>query len=320
MTLTASTSLDDLLRRCVRDGVITPEQAARVLDYADLPATPAPRRSALVIEALGYVGGAIVLAGSVLVGAQYWGDLETTWQLVVLAGTALALLTAGAVIPSRSGALGVRLRAVLWLASTPAVSGFLAVLGDQGLDLGDRGLPLLIASGTAAYATALWAAHRNVLQQAAMMVALAVAAATGLHRFFEAESLPGLGAWVVGVIWFSLGRAELLRPRRVVQVLGAATMIVGGMSTASSDAGMVLTLITVAAVVTVSVVVRDLPLLAVGALGALVNVPAGMSRWFPDSVVAAFALVVVGIVLVAIAVSMAVRGGRDGPRRSSSTG
>jgi hypothetical protein len=71
---------------------------------------------------------------------------------------------------------------------------------------------------------------------------------------------------------------------------------------------MVLTLLTVVAVVGAAVAVRDLALLAVGSLGALASVPAAMTKWFPDSAAAAYALVLVGGVLVAVAVVIARRG------------
>lgn len=76
---------------------------------------------------------------------------------------------------------------------------------------------------------------------------------------------------------------------------------------------MVLTLATVVAVIICSVAMRDLLLLAVGTVAALVNTPAAMTRWFPDSVAAAFALVVVGVFLLVTAVWVT-RSGQRRPR------
>jgi hypothetical protein len=301
--------LETLLRRCTEDGVITSDQADRIRAYAGAEHAPATRRSQVVVEALGYLGGAIVLAGSVLVGARYWSDLGTGWRITVLgAGTALLLLAgwfAGVALPDAARQLGARLRAVLWLVSLGCLAGLLVVLGDRVLDLGDRSMPLLVGAGCAALALALWLAHRTAVQQVAMMAGFALAAAGALHRAFAADDVPGLGVWATGLAWILLGLAGALGARRLTLVLGSAMTIFGAMLTAGSDAGMVLTLVTVAAVIAGSVLERDLILLAVGALGTLANVPAAMTKWFPDSASAAFALIAAGAALVVIAVFLA---------------
>jgi hypothetical protein len=324
MTETDQTLLHELLQRWTADGIITPDQAARMRTYVDAgepaaPAHPTPaHRPQLVVEALGYLGGAIVVAGAALIAAQYWDDLDTAWRLAALGATTLVLLAAGAAVPDALGAAGDRMRSVLWLASTAAFSGFLAVLAEGALELGSQGNLLLISSGCALYATALyalpiyttvaWAGHRAPLQQVAMMLAFALTASALINFAWVSDDLPGLGAWAVGLAWAFLGRGGVLVPGRLAVVLGSATAVFGAMLTGGSDAGMVLTLLTVVAVVGAAVAVRDLALLAVGSLGALASVPAAMTKWFPDSAAAAYALVLVGGVLVAVAVVIARRG------------
>jgi len=310
--------LETLLRRCADDGVITVDQAARIRTYAGEERASATRRSQLVVEALGYLGGAFVLAGSVLIGAQYWNALGSGWRVTVLGAGTLTMLLAGWVVAASMSApyraLGGRLRAVLWLVSLGCLAALLGVLGDQGLDLGDRGMPLLIGAGCAAYAAPLWLIHRTVVQQIAMMAAFALAAAGALHRAFAGNDLPGLGVWAAGLAWIALGRTGALGPRRLTLVLGSAMAIFGAMLTVGSDAGMALTLVTVAAVVAGSIVVRDLVLLAVGALGTLANVPVAMTKWFPDSTSAAFVLLAAGAALVVVAIVLAA-GSRRPSRR-----
>jgi hypothetical protein len=335
MTETDQTLLHELLQRWTADGIITPDQAARMRTYVDAgepaaPAHPTPaHRPQLVVEALGYLGGAIVVAGAALIAAQYWDDLDTAWRLAALGATTLVLLAAGAAVPDALGAAGDRMRSVLWLASTAAFSGFLAVLAEGALELGSQGNLLLISSGCALYATALYAlpvyttapymtapymtaggraGHRAPLQQVAMMLAFALTASALINFAWVSDDLPGLGAWAVGLAWAFLGRGGVLVPGRLAVVLGSATAVFGAMLTGGSDAGMVLTLLTVVAVVGAAVAVRDLALLAVGSLGALASVPAAMTKWFPDSAAAAYALVLVGGLLVAVAVVIARRG------------
>lgn len=311
-TVLERTPLERLLRRCVGDGVITPDQAERIRAYA-ADGAPATSRNQFVAEGLGYLGGAIVLAGSVLVGARYWSDLDTGWRLAVLVTGALVLLgsgwIAGTAMPEASRAVGGRLQAVLWLVSLGCSAGALGVLG-QALGLDGQSIPLLIGAGCASYALCLWLAHRTVLQQIALMVSVALAAAGALIRIWEEDDLPGLGVWAVGLGWIVLGRTGVLSPRRLTLVLGSAMAIFGAMLTAGTSAGMVLTLVTVAAVVVGSILLRDLALLAVGAIGTVANVPMAMTTWFPDSIAAAIGLVVAGVVLVVTAVTIAVRGHR----------
>lgn len=299
-----------LVDRWVDEGLVTPAQAARM--RADLVAEPAARRgpsASVVGEALGYLGGAIVLVGALLIGAWYWDDLGTALRVSVLVGAALALLAAGALVESR-GSAGTRLRSVLWLISTGAAAGALAVLVADVSAVGDADRFVAVAGGTTVYATGLWLAGRGVVQQAAMVVAFALTVVALLARADLADDLPGLGAWVVGVGWAAAGWLEHARPGRAVVALASVLALVGAMSTAGADAGMVLALLTVVGIVVGAVVRRDLLLLAVGTTGAVLNIPAAMTRWFPDSVAAAFGLVVVGVVLLLAAVWIGRRSGR----------
>ncbi|MBZ5741220.1 DUF2157 domain-containing protein [Nocardioides mangrovi] len=313
-------SLDQLLERWVEAGVITPVQADEMRVVAQSPAPPS-RRTPLVEEALAYVGGAVALAGCGLLAAYYWSDLASGARLGVVLGAAVALLLGGAAVPDRLGSAGRRLRGVLWLASTAAWAGAVAVLlGDvlSSADLRNETVVVLVAAATLAYAAALWAALRYGLQQAATMASAALLAAAVVDRL-DLPGEPGMGVWAVGLLWAALGLARVLSPPETPVLLGAGTAVLGAMMSSTTDAGLVLVLVTVVGVVVAAVVRRDLALLALGGLAALVNVPAAMARWFSDSTAAAIALVVVGAALVALSVVMARRGAgarSPGPERS----
>jgi len=306
--------LSVLLDRWLADGIITPEQAARMTSaatpatYVDAQQRPGRMpRGSLVVEALGYLGGVIVVTATMLILARYWSDLASGWRLTFAGGAALALLAGGAAVPARLAEVGARLRAVLWLGSTAAAAGFLAVLAVDVLDLSDDDVFLLIASGTAVYATALWLISRTVAQQLAMVVTFAVTGAAVIAQADVSDNAPGLGPWAVGLVWALLGWGGLLEPRRFALTAGSVMAIFGAMLTAGSDAGTVLTLVTVVAVIGAAIVIRDLLLLAVGTLGLLGNLPAAITRWFPDSLAAPYALLVVGALLVVVTVWIARR-------------
>lgn len=313
--------LDRLVERWLAEGVIGGDQAERMLASAGLAtegaAAPEPagagRPASVAAEALAYVGGAIVLAGCILLTAYYWADLSDPARLAVVGSAALLLLLGGLAVPRRLADVGRRLRSVLWLASTLAWTGAVAILLVDVLPrtaLGDETTAVLVAAAALAYAGALWAALRYGLQQAATMVAAAALAAALVVRL-DLPGDPGHGVWLVGVLWAGLGVARVLTPTETPIVIGAVAAVFGAMTTASTDAGMVLTLVTILAIVVAAVVRRDLVLLGVGAAAALLNLPAAMARWFAGSASAALALVVVGSVLVAIAVWMT---RRTGPR------
>ncbi|MBB3043775.1 DUF2157 domain-containing protein [Nocardioides soli] len=316
-------SLDVLVEGWLEAGLITADQADRMVAAVGRVPTTGHRLAPLAVEALAYVGGAVVLAGCGLLSASFWADLPDVARFAVVGVAALLLLLAGAAVPRRLAAAGRRVRSVLWLASTVAWAGAAAVLLDdvlasEGLDSATTAV--LVAAATLTYAAGLWAALRYGLQQAATLAAAAALAAALAVRL-DLPGEPGLGVWIVGASWFGLGWLRVITPCETPIALGAAAAVVGAMTTAASDLGMALTLTTVVAVIAAAVIRRDLVLLGLGTVAALLNAPAAIGRWFAGSAAAALVLVIVGCGLVAIAIWMARRAWprAGGPDRARST-
>jgi hypothetical protein len=300
-----SVPLTSLLETWVADQLITPEQADRILVRGDVlvQALPAGQerphgRSSLVIEALGYLGGVIMLVASILIASLYWSQVGTTSRLVIVGGVAAVLLAVGFAIPERLEDVGIRLRSVLWLVSTGAFAGFLGLLGADALNMADRDVFLLISAGVAAYAAGLWLIGRTLVQQFAMMVSLMLAAAALTNELGVSDALPGFAVWGVALIWLLLGWGGLLDPRRFAMVFGAAGMFVGALTTIPTYAGIVLALATAVAVVATAVLFRDLLLLAVGGFGTLLVLPSSIIELFPGDLAAPIAMLVVGALLI----------------------
>ena len=295
-----------LLDRWTAAGIIDGGQAERMradmVRPDDRTTSTSDRRRAVAVEALAYLGCAVVAGGVALVVAQYWSDLTTIARLAIVGGSCAGLLLAAALVPSGLGGAPARLRAVLLLASTAAASGVLVLLTDDVLGLVGSESFVVVAGGTAAYAAVLWVSNRSPLQQVAMMIAAAIAAASVLRWAGADPDARGLGVWVVGVSWAALGWTHVLRPRRLALALGTATSILGAMTTAGSDLGLVLVVVTVCAAVAVAVIAQDLVVLGVAAVGVVLNVPVAMQRWFAGSMSAALALIVAGLALVGVAV------------------
>lgn len=295
----------DLVDSWVSEGIISREQATVIKAHAPesgpVPA-PAEDRTPLAMEALGYLGGVIIVVSAFLIAAQYWRDLTTGPRLVVVGTAVVALLACGAAVPERLGATGIRLRSVLWLAAAGAGAGFMGLFGYEVLDLSDADLAVLIGAGTAALAAVLWWANRVIPQQAAVMAALMVTAAAVIADTVTADSLPGLGIWMVAATWLLLGWAGLLGPRRPVLALSSAAMIFGGIFSAGTDSGAAFAVATAIGVISLAVLLRDLVVLAVGAVGMLAVLPQAITLWFPDSSAVPYVLLAVGLLLVGVAV------------------
>lgn len=308
------TELAAQLDRWVARGLITPEQAQRILaeetaDGAAAPRTAAPRTASLVTEALGYVGGVLVLVAAGTIAGRFWAELAIGGRLSVAFGAAVLLLAAGAVLMSRTGPAGGRLRAVSWLLSAVAFAGGLQLVVDDVLHLSGKTGLVLSAGGTTVYAAVLWLLHRSVFQQVAVVVALAVtvgAAVAHLPRGEEGEVV-GLAVWGVGVVWMLLGWGGVVAARTAAYVCGGVVTIVGAVMVAETDWGSALSIATAVVLVAAGVLLRDLVLLGVGAVATLLTVPLVMSRLFPDTLTAPFAVLVVGALLIAGAVYTARR-------------
>jgi len=299
--------LRPLVDEWLAEGIVSPEQAQRMLAghaAAEQTAHYEPVPTSAAVEAAGYLGGSLVVVATMLIGAQYWSELTTTVRISAAVAAVVALLVAGILVSGHGGRAGERLVAVLWLASTVAVVGLLALVTDASSIPDEHALPVA-ASGTAAYAATLWAFRPILVQQIATMIALMTAVATTVGDLTTTDSLPGIGVWAVAAGWLILGWVGRLRPRRAVMTLGAAAMVFGAMTTIPTTEGFVLAFGTVASVAALGVARHDPLLLGVAALGSLQVFPAVVMEWFPNSSLAPFALLAVGVLMVAAAVWMA---------------
>lgn len=335
--MTIASPPDDLsvkLDRWVASGIITAEQAARIradeqrsadtgqpVDNAPPPvqapppagtAEPAERRVSLVAEAMGYLGGVIILVASGLVASRVWGHLAVGARIGLAGAVAALLFVAGRLVPATLGAPGRRLRAVLWLASSVALFSCLMITGTEGFGWHDRVVALVAGAGTAVYSAALWSVHRHLLQNLATFTALLVTIAALADLLPNEHLLPEVAMWAAGVVWIVLSWGSVIGPRPGGFVIGAVTAVVNAAVLMSETWGVVLALATVAGLIAVAVAFRDLALLGVASVGALYVLPRTMSRFFPGVLSAAFALLLVGVVLVVVAVITA-RRRRDVP-------
>jgi hypothetical protein len=337
--------LDPLLQHWMDAGLISREQAQ--LMRADLSTTPAPadlsttpapadlsttpapavpatsRGPSLVTEAVGYLGGVIVVAALGLITGQFWPSLPTSARLALAGGITAVLLAAGWAVPAHLGGPGRRLRAVLWVASSLGFAAFLALAAGDGFGWDESAVATFAAGGTAVFAAVLWFLHRHPLQHVVVAGSLLVTAGAATTFVSEGGFLPGVAVWGVAVIWLVLAWGQIVRPRRVGVILGGAVAVFSAMTFAGESWGSVLAVTTVAVLVAAAVLIRDLVLLGVTAVGTLTVLPVVIARFFPGVLAAALVLLIVGLLLLAAAVVTARR--RRGarirpPRRDWSSG
>lgn len=315
------TDLPALIHRWEAAGIITAEQAERIRADADADAAgagaggagagqPADRLGvgSLVVEAMAYLGGALVVVALGLVTGWAWADLSTGARLGLVGAVTALLLAAGAAVPRVPAGAGRRLRAVLWLAACVAWFALLMLAADEGFGWRDEeAVALFSGAGAMALAVPLWLVHRNLLQHAAVLAALLIVAGTATAQLPDPDFLPALAVWSVGAGWLVLAWGELIPTRRAGMILGAVVTIFAAAAMAAEGWMTFLALLTVAALLWVAVVVRDLALLAVASLGTLIVLPAVVDRLAPGVLPAALALLIVGALLIVLAVLTARR-------------
>jgi hypothetical protein len=318
---TSTVDVSTMIECWVKSGAVTATQADQMrADLSRMAETSGGaygtgRGTSLVTEAIGYLGGVIILVASGLVTGWYWSDLSTLVRLLLAGAVTVLLLAGGASVSTRVGmATRDRLRSVLWLLASAALAGFLGLLANEEFGWRDERLACFAAAGTALTSAVLWYLHRHLLQHAATFVPVAVAVGTGTWLLARSGDLPAAAVWVVGAAWAALAFGGVLRPAQQGRFFGAAAMVFASITVVAENWGTALALFTVTALVVIAVLVRDLLLLAVAAVGVLLVLPPIMGRLFPGVLAAALALMAVGVLLVGAAVVTA-RRRHDTPRR-----
>jgi hypothetical protein len=320
---TPADPLTEQLDRWVRAGLISDEQAERILAAERETAGPAadhggPRQVSPVAEALGYVGGVLVVVAAVTIAGRYWTAIGVPGRVAVAFGVATLLLAIGAAVPQTSGAGG-RLRAVSWALSVAALGLGIELLAAEGLDWNGEKVSLLAGAVCVIYGGVLWSRRPGAMQQGALLAALAVTAGSAAALLpGGTEPVVGLAVWGLGLVWLLLGWGGLVAPWPAVEVCGGIVAIVGALLTVEATWGGLPAVGTVVGLVTAGVLLRDIVLTAMGTLATLLIVPTVLERYFPDMLAPPLTLLLTGTLLVAAALYVARRGGRRafGERRA----
>jgi hypothetical protein len=277
------------------------------------------RRVSLVIESVATVGAMLVLAGSGVSISQRW-LLVTDWGRVgILAGVASGFLIAGFLVRWFTASATQPLTELMWCASAGCITAA-SVIAAAAIYGQPAAMTLLIASGTAAiYSMALWLmCQREML----LVVALAglVGALCGAIPVAIADATPwlavGLGLWLIGLAWIAVGWVYP-EPLGTSITVGAVLALVGPViALHQTDWAYLVGIATAAAVMAVSVPLRNVVLVAFGSCALLGYITAVVLQYADRWVGVPESLVIIGLVLIATAI-VTVRLGRAshrGPR------
>jgi hypothetical protein len=295
-------------------GLLSDAQASAIVAHererrAGGSAAPPARDRSAAVEAIGYVGAALVFGAIALFTGEFWDDLTTGGQLALAALVTVALGGASAALRgSRSPALA-RLVSVLLVGVVAGVA-WCAVITTDGL-LGWHEDDVGLAGGAASVLAAapLYAARRRVLPQLTLLVALLTLLSAlllrvdlGFETFWYALPYAALGA-----VWVLLAAGGYLTPRAVASTTGATVAVLALQVAGFGDLrtlALLLALAVASGLVAAALTVGGVHHLAVGAVGLFITVPQLVFELFGDAIGAPATLLLVGVLLVLLAVGL----------------
>jgi hypothetical protein len=204
------------------------------------------------------------------------------------------------------------LRSVLWLLSTASLAAFMGILGNQVWQLSPADTTMAAAAAAGVYGAAQWWRTRAVLQHLAVFASAAVLVGTAVAQLGLGNWALGLGIWTLSALWGGAVSRGYLLPRGAGFFAAGFGLLVGIQFAMDVPAGHLLALATVAGLLAGGVLLREVWLAGLGAVGVLLVVPQTAERYLPESAAAPLAVFVAGAVLVGSAVWLAKRRARSG--------
>ncbi len=340
--------LDARLAGWVAAGLISAGQAEAIARFEmrpqpGPPPAPAPRgpapgmptsqhRRSVLVEALVYLGSAVVLAALVIVTAGYWYAFDRAARIAIPAAATVVLVAGGAAVPQRLAAMGSRVRGLLWLLSAATAALLLVVLVDVPSISAETGV-LLVAAGVFGLSVVLWVLHRTPAQQLAAFAAAELLAIAAVVRIPVGGGVPeGVALGATALLWGLLavsgslpgGGRYLPALRRVAAAaqdswqvgapqrrwgLGLASVgaVVSAIVLAAQQGWPAAGIVPVALAVAAAIAFGDLVMLGIAAAGTMVVLPMVVGHYFDSTLSVALVLLATGGVLIGLALLVARR-------------
>ena len=279
---------------------------ASVVPHRRADVQPSGRHIPLLTEAVGYIGGILVLSGLIAAIGQNWKDFPRGAQLAILVAAALGCLALGWLTRDSVEPAFRRLAAVTWMLSVAGFAGAVAVVNVIA-DTSGETIFLTVATSTTAYAALLWWLNRTAVQQVVLYAGVLISAASIIDFTVvnAASGVYGITLWAIGVAWLALGWRRTLEPWFVAVPLGLVTALIAPSAIGTQWALFTLGIGTAAVVMTLAVLLRFAPGLWLGAIAMLCYVIAAVVYYFGDSLGVPTALAITGALVLAGAVGVA---------------
>lgn len=264
---------------------------------------PHPVRVPLLLEAVGYVGTILVMAGVIAAIGQQWEEIGTPGRLALLSVATLVFLGIGLLIRSSAEPAFQRLTSITWAASVAAFAGTIAVI-NQFSDTSAKTAFVTIATTSTVYAVVLWLFHKHAIQQAVLYLGVLFSTASIIS--FAVHDLVAwmiaVPLWAIGMAWAAAGWWRRLTPWFVAVPLGLLVALIAP-ATIDEPTGLrfALGIGTAATIMAFSVVAKFTPGLAMASVALLGYVIRAVTYYFGDTLGVPASLSISGLVILTLA-------------------
>ncbi|MFN3218722.1 MAG: DUF2157 domain-containing protein [Acidimicrobiales bacterium] len=298
----------------VTTGLIDPA-TARAIERHELTRTPErTSRIPLAAEAVGYLGGGLVIAALTMVIGNNWEDLGVAARLAVLAAPTTLAAAGGWWIGRADEEPLQRLGSLLWALT---VAGVAATAGEVWYDVihdadpPEAGTILFPAAAAAVAAGVLWWLRRQALQ-VLVLFATTVATVAGVVEASRAEGSDasllamGLALLALAAAWTTGGLLEHLTPSLPVLIVGPALALVAAqiLRDENVDLGLWVGIGVAVTLLAVGAAHSAVSVLLVGTVGLFQWTPQIALHYLGDRLGAEITLALIGLLLLALAGSM----------------
>lgn len=287
------------LERWVGAGLIDPDTAQAIEQFEEKRSSE--RGVGRGMEAIAYLGSALVLIAVGLLAIEFWDEIEA-WGRLALSGGATAILVIVGWLLGRSEEPAVdRAQAFAWFLAALGVALTVTVAASDLADLDSQDTFLYAASISLVAAILLWLFRSSVLQLVAIGLGAYATVIASISRIDDPPDWAfGLSFAALGLVWLVLTWMDVLHPTRTSYAIGGMGLLMISFPEAVEMPWPLVGLVAGGALMGVSVFLKENVLLGLGVLGLFVYIPMTIFELFGETVGVPFALLITGLVLLGV--------------------